>query len=126
MQDSVFNYLENRRRELGMSCATLARQTGLSLATVQRILSGKHEMASFASVADIARALGAQITVHPQMDTLAFLSKQARRKAEQLVGTVQGSSGLEGQAVDQETLQDMVSNTAAALMKGSRRSLWGA
>ena len=48
---------------------------------------------------------------------------QATRKAKRLVGLVQGTSGLEGQSVDQHDLELMVARTAEKLLR-SKRKLW--
>jgi hypothetical protein len=50
--------------------------------------------------------------------------EQAERKAKKLVALVQGTSGLEGQAVDRETIESMVKQTTQELLAGSTRRLW--
>ena len=49
--------------------------------------------------------------------------RQARSKAKQLVRLVQGSAGLEGQAVDQQEFESMVARTTQELLRSTRK-LW--
>jgi transcriptional regulator with XRE-family HTH domain len=122
---SMFKTLDRRRRDLGLSYDLLARRSGVSRPTVQRILSGRHESASFANVSAIAGALGFELGVRPTADVPKLRRQQALRKARKLVSLVQGSAGLEGQAVDAVALKAMVEQTTHELLAGPRRRLWG-
>lgn len=113
--------LERRRREIGMSQAALAKRSGVSLPTVQRILSGHHSTAHFASVLAISNALGIEIEVKSDRE---FTKEVATEKARRLVGAVQATSGLEGQAVEPHKLSEMIDSAVHSLMAGSRRKLW--
>jgi transcriptional regulator with XRE-family HTH domain len=125
MEDNApLKVLDRRRRELGLSYERLAQRCGLSRPTVYRILSGRHEAASFASVAAIAESLGLEIRFDSRVDPRALRRDQAERKAKQLVALVQGTSGLEGQAVDCQAIEAMVERTTDELMAGSKRRLW--
>jgi transcriptional regulator with XRE-family HTH domain len=115
--------LEARRQALGMSRSVLARRSRVSLPTVNRILSGEHENAAFAHVAAIAEALGLEVASVAKNGSEELRNRQARSKARQLVALVQGTSALEGQAVDQHELESMVARTAERLLR-SKRKLW--
>ncbi len=52
------------------------------------------------------------------------LEQQARKKAERLVGMVQGTSALEAQAVSSRHIGQMIKKTIQELLAGSRRRLW--
>jgi len=116
--------LDKRRRELGISFELLARRSGVSLPTVQRILSGQYPTASFSNVVAIAESLGLGVCFASKADPRKMRREQAQRKARKLVSLVQGTSGLEGQAVDRKTVEAMVEQTAHELLAGSRRKLW--
>jgi transcriptional regulator with XRE-family HTH domain len=116
--------LEERRQQLGMSMAALSKRSGVSLPTVQRILSGRHSTASFESVVAIASALGIEIEVKEATSAHEFLRDSALKKARRLVKMVQATSGLEGQAVDTETINELTDTALHSLMAGSRRKLW--
>lgn len=113
--------LERRRREIGMSQAAIAKRSGVSLPTVQRILSGNHPTASFASVLAISDAVGIEIEMKSDHE---FTKEVATQKARRLVGTVQATSGLAGQALEPHQLNELVDSAVHTLMAGPRRKLW--
>jgi transcriptional regulator with XRE-family HTH domain len=121
---NLFIDLERRRRDLGMTYATVAARSGVSLPTVQRILSGDHPNCTFANVTAIAQALDTSIKFQSQIPADELREKQAAKRARQLVGLVQGTSGLEGQAIDQNTFEKMIRQTVHELLAGSKRKLW--
>lgn len=114
---------EVRRRELGMSRALLAKRARVSLPTVNRILGGQLEKASFANVVAIAKELGIELRMHFACAPAKMRKTQAERKARRLVRLVQGTSALEGQGLDQKELEAMISRTSADLL-ASKRKLW--
>lgn len=116
--------LDRRRRQLGMSQSQLASRAGVSISTVRRVLAN-HRDARFESVARVARALGFCVDLMPEHDVREMRQNEARRKAERLVRMVQGSSGLEGQAVDDDAIDEMIARTVHELL-ASRKRLWAA
>jgi transcriptional regulator with XRE-family HTH domain len=122
--DRLLDGLEQRRRKLRMTYGQLARLSGVSVPTLTRTLSGKNANASFTSVMAIARALGVSIDLKEEPAS-TFLEKAAERKAASLVSMVQGTSGLEAQAISEEHLEAMRRQTVHELLAGSRRKLWG-
>lgn len=122
--NEVYRELDKRRRRLGLGHEVLARRSGVSRPTVLRILSGKHAAASFANVQAVAEALGLDIKVKARKPVAAMRREQARLKARKLVAQVQGTSGLEGQAVDSKLVNEMVEQTTLELLAGSNRKLW--
>jgi transcriptional regulator with XRE-family HTH domain len=119
----IFRELQNRRRELGMSLTSLAHRSHVSLPTVNRIMSARHPQASFAHVAAIAEALGVELTAVAKESSDERRTSQARAKARRLVGLVQGTSGLEGQALEPPVLKAMTEQTTQKLLR-SNRMLW--
>lgn len=120
----LFEKLENRRRTLGLSQSALAERSGISLPTVQRILSGHNPSASFDNTLSIAQVLGMQLDAVPTIPAHEVLKQQARKKAERLVRMVQGTSALEAQAVSTQQIGQMIKKTTQELLAGSRRRLW--
>ena len=118
------HYLERRRRKLGISRPLLAQRSDVSLPTVTRILTGDLNHASVANVRAVAAAMGVELAVEATADIHELQEREALAKATKIVQLVQGSSGLEGQAVDPETYQRMTNQTTHELMAGSRRRLW--
>lgn len=121
---AILKDLEKRRRALGLSYELLSRRSGVSRPTVQRILSGRHDAASFANITAIAESLGLGLRFDSKVDARKLKREQAERKAKKLVALVQGTSALEGQAVDEKAVASMIEQTTHELLAGSNRKLW--
>ena len=122
--NDTFLEMAKRRRELKMSYAVLAKKSKLSMPTVVRTLSGKNPRVSFDGLCAIAETLGMKLIVTPTVPAEELLEHQANVKARALVGLVQGTSGLEAQAVNDEAIERMKRQTVHELLAGSRRTLW--
>ncbi|MFC1610479.1 helix-turn-helix domain-containing protein [Myxococcota bacterium] len=118
----VNSILCRRRDELGLTNVGLARLTGLGLATVQRALSDGN--ARLGTLTRIADALGVDLVATERVPITRLREGQARRKARELVGLVQGSSALEAQAVGNAETEAMIERTVRDLLRGSNRALW--
>ena len=116
--------LDQRRQELGMTFDALSKRSEVPVSTLKAIFKKGVEHATFANVAAIADALGVDIELADAADSYDLLNQQAIKKARELVGMVQGTSGLESQAVEQNQIEKMVSQLVHQLMAGSRRKLW--
>jgi transcriptional regulator with XRE-family HTH domain len=116
--------LDARRKKLGVSCASLAEQTGLSLRTIQRLFSGQESDPGLSTVCVVAEALGMELRLEASRDPQAFRLEQASRKADRLVAMVQGTSALESQGIGPEALRELHQRTVNELLAGSNRRLW--
>jgi transcriptional regulator with XRE-family HTH domain len=121
---ALLKQLNQRRRALGLSYELLSKRSGVSRPTVQRVLSGRHAAASLANVVAIAEALGLALRFDSRIEAAKLRREQAERKARKLVALVQGTSGLEGQAVDRQAVETMVEQTTHELLAGSKSKLW--
>jgi transcriptional regulator with XRE-family HTH domain len=108
---------------LGMSYSALAHRSGVPQSTVKRILRGSVAKHPHDTIAAIAAALGLSINLAEQTPD-EFCRAQARRKAEYIAHLVQGTSALEGMAVDRQTYQRLIEASYQELLAGSRRRLW--
>jgi hypothetical protein len=72
----------------------------------------------------LANALGMSVQIVETIDAEELREQQAKRRAAQLVGMVQGTMGLESQAVDQKTIESLTKRNATRLLAGSNRRLW--
>jgi transcriptional regulator with XRE-family HTH domain len=123
--ETLFDKLDQRRRDLDMTYAALSKRSGVSEATVFRILSGSQPAASFAAVVAVANALGMDVEISQIAGTGRFREQQAKDKATRLIETLQGTSSLEEQGLDGDTILDMKRRTVHELLTGSSRRLWG-
>lgn len=92
--------------------------------TVVRILGGDSPHSSYENVAAIAAALGFSVELEENLGVNEVRERQARQKAQRLVGMVQGTSGLEGQALSGSEVADLTQQTFYELLSGSGRDLW--
>ena len=116
--------LNQQRRELGMTFEALSKRSEVPVSTLKAIFKKGVEHATFSNVASIADALGLDIELADEVDSYELLHQQAVNKARELVGMVQGTSGLSSQAVGPNQIEKMVSQLTHQLMSGSRRKLW--
>jgi len=72
----------------------------------------------------IAGALGVELKLHEIKTAQEFRKARAAEKATKLVNLVQGTMGLEAQAVNQQTLNDMIEQTTSELLAGPPKRLW--
>jgi transcriptional regulator with XRE-family HTH domain len=121
---TVSTRLNRRREKLGVSCSVLAKRTGISLRTVQRILSGEEMNPGFSTVASLARELGVGVHFEDDVDIRTIRRRQAEKKAERILAIVQGNSALEAQSMSRETMRDLREQTIHELLAGSDRKLW--
>src|SRR6266404_4675933 len=102
--------LRQRREQLGMPLAVLAAKAGVPMQTLHRILHGQAS-AHFNKVLAVAQALEVVLSARNSVKAREVRKRQARAKAKRLVGMVQGTSALEGQALDRDTLEEMTEQT---------------
>ena len=124
LQMNFTGKLDQRRQELGMTFEALSKRSGVPVSTLKAIFKKGIEHATFANVAAIADALGVDIEFANEVESYELLHQQAAKKARELVGMVQATSGLESQAVEQNQIEMMVQQLIHQLMAGSRRKLW--
>ena len=122
--------LDRRRVRLGLSKARTANLAGLSIATVNRLLSLRENRPSIDSVSALAGVLGLEVVlghrprVREVVSASAFRERQARAKARRLIGMVQGSMALEAEGVSAEVRREMEQETVHELLAGPARRLW--
>lgn len=120
----VIEQINIQKKELGISNAIIAEQSGVSVATVARILSGNHPSAHFDHVYAIASVLGVSLVAQSAIDPEIMKREQAEKKAKQIMKLVRGNSALEATETSQETYQRMLNKTINELMAGPKRALW--
>jgi len=123
MHANIIHHLNRRRRRLRIPYRAIAKRSGVSPLTVQRVLKGESS-GTFETVAAIAKALGVSLRFVDDITVHELRRQEARAKAQRLVRMVQASSQLEGQGVDDEAMEDMVAQTTAELLASNVR-LWG-
>lgn len=122
--------LADRRKALGIPWDALGTRSGASRATLFRLLKDRQTAASFQTVAAVAEALGVHFEIAGDsirarpIDAKKFLEEQAERQARKLVGMVQGTMGLEGQALAAKETAPLIKEMKRRLLAGPKRKLW--
>lgn len=115
--------LDERRRALRMTLPQLARRSGVSQATVARVLRGEPTVA-LGHVSAVADALGMEVRLQPRASVESLLRRAARMKAERAVALVQATSALEGQGLSRHQFDAMVDRTTRELQATGGKTLW--
>ncbi len=113
--------LDARRVALGMTIDVLARRSGVSPSTVERVLSGRHDTTSFRAIERIAAALGAAFRLEPIADLSAMRWAQAQFKMEQALGPAKEDFASESERVRAAAERERLVHKFLA---GSNRKLW--
>ena len=114
--------LQNRVRELDISVFDLARRSGVSRTTVNRILVSKDFNFSFANLEAILDALGISIDFI-EIPAEQFKHVIALQKTDRLISLTQGNVALESQAVSPTSAQAYL-EAAKARIASTSRKLW--
>ena len=114
--------LQRRVKELDISISDLARRSGVSRATVIRMLGGKNEHYSVSNLQAVLTALGMQIDLLA-VPSEVFKDRIAGQKAQRLITLTQGNVALESQAVSATSAQEHLEATKARIASSSRK-LW--
>jgi len=114
--------LQNRARELEMSITDLARRSGVSRATVIRILGGKDQGYTVSNLQSILTALGMTMDLS-EIPAEQFKEAIALQKARRLIALTQGNVALESQAVSATSAQAHLDATKARIASSGRK-LW--
>ncbi|MCH1439543.1 MAG: helix-turn-helix transcriptional regulator [Rubripirellula sp.] len=121
-QSEILARIQKRRQDLEISVSDLARRSGVSRATVIRILGGEDHEFSFANLQAILLALGISLDL-PEIPAEQFRDQIATAKAKRLVALTQGNVALESQAVPRASAQSHLEE-AKARIASSNRKLW--
>ena len=114
--------IQERKRELDISVSDLARRSGVSRATVIRILGGEDHEFSFANLQAILLALGISLEL-TEIPAEQFRDQIATAKAKRLIALTQGNVALESQVVSRASAQSHLAE-AKARIESSSRKLW--
>jgi len=117
--------LDRRRRELRMPLRVLAKRSGVSLSTAQRVLEGSTN-ARLGTILALAETLGAEPLrgFKFSKSAEAMQREEARAKADRLAGLAQGTAALEGQAVPPGVRLRVRRRIAYKLLAGPPVRLW--
>ena len=123
IKQDILGFLGRRRRELRMPISALSERANTSVSTVKRVLAGDTSV-GYGTLCRIAEAMGVSFEANARSPR-SVIQKEAKRKAKLVARMVQGTSAMEAQAVDTETLNRIAQATEAKLITRLGGMLWG-
>lgn len=122
IKQDILGFLGQRRRELRMPISALSERANTSVSTIKRVLAGDTSV-SYSTLCRIAQAMGASFEVNARSPR-SVIREEAKRKARLVAKMVQGTSAMEAQAVDKETLDRIAQTAEAELVTRLGGMLW--
>ena len=115
--------IEARRKKLNITIVNLSKLSGLGVRTVNRFLVGKDVKLS--TVERITNLLGLDFAGNETVTFQELQKKRAKEKALFLVSLVQGTSSLEMQGLEDDSIKKMLLNMEKEFLIGNYRNrLW--
>ena len=106
-----------------MTIPQLARRSGVSTATVSRVLRCEPTVA-LGHVCAVAEALGMEVGLRPRVSAESLVRRAAREKARRATALVQATSALEGQGLSKPQFNAMINRTYHELQAAGGKTLW--
>ncbi|NOQ31552.1 MAG: helix-turn-helix domain-containing protein [Helicobacteraceae bacterium] len=119
----LINQIIIRKDKLNITIENLAKLSGVSIRTINRLL--KNEDVKLSTIESVTNLLGLDFAGNEQV-TLSVLKKQrAYEKAIFLASVVQGTSALEMQGLEDDSLNMIITSYTKEFLSGSYQdTLW--
>ena len=119
----LINKIEIRKKELGISIENLAILSHSGVRTVNRLFAG--EDVKLSTVEKITNILGLDFAGNETVALRELEKKRANQKALFMASLVQGTSALEMQGLEKNTLDKMIRRFEKEFLTGIyRKQLW--
>ena len=119
----LINNIEARRKKLNITIENLSTLSNLSVRTVNRLLAG--DDVKLSTVEKITNLLGLDFAGNEVMTFKELEKRRAKEKAIFMVALVQGTSSLEMQGLEKESINNMLKKMEREFLVGSYRNrLW--
>jgi len=124
---NLMGQIAARKKRLGMSYAVLAARSGVSEATLKRMLNADDQQQHSPRIdclTAVLDSLGMSLVTKPTLKVEELRYREADAKARRLVQLLQGTSALEEQGLDKAEIERLVSKARQELLDGTNRRLW--
>lgn len=119
----LINQIITRKEQLHITVENLAKLSGISVRTVNRVL--KNEDVKFSTIESITNFLGLDFAGNEQISIDELKKKRAHEKALFLASLVQSTSALEMQGLEDENINSIVAMYEKEFLNGSyQNTLW--
>ena len=117
------NKIIDRKKQLHITVENLAKLSGVSIRTVNRVL--KNEDVKLSTIEDITNLLGLDFAGNEQIPLQELKRQRAHEKALYLTSLVQSTSALEMQGLDDDNLNSIISMYEKEFLNGAyKNTLW--
>lgn len=119
----LIHKVEKRKKALNITIENLAKLSHLGVRTVNRFLAG--EDVKLSTVEQITNLLGLDFAGNEMISIKELKERRAKEKALFVVSLVQGTSSLEMQGLEEESIDTMLKEMEQEFLTGSKQNqLW--
>jgi len=112
-----------RKEQLGITVENLAKLSGVGVRTINRLL--KNEDVKLSTIEHVTNFLGLDFAGNEQVPLNKLKKKRAHEKALLLASIVQGTSALEMQGLENDSLNSIITSYEKEFLNGSYQdTLW--
>jgi len=119
----LINQIIARKEELHITVENLAKLSGVGIRTINRLL--KNEDVKLSTVERVTNFLGLDFAGNEQISLSLLRKQRAHEKALLLASIVQGTSALEMQGLEEDSLKKIIASYEKEFLSGSYQdTLW--
>ncbi|MGD9970941.1 MAG: helix-turn-helix domain-containing protein [Sulfuricurvum sp.] len=119
----LIHQIINRKEQLGITVENLAKLSGVGVRTINRLL--KNEDVKLSTIEQVTNFLGLDFAGNEQVPLSVLKQQRAHEKALFLASIVQGTSALEMQGLEDESLNAIITSYEQEFLNGSyQNTLW--
>jgi transcriptional regulator with XRE-family HTH domain len=119
----LVNQIIARKKQLNITVENLAKLSGVSIRTINRLL--KNEDVKLSTIEHVTNFLGLDFSGNEQVSLDELKKQRAHQKALLLASIVQGTSALELQGLEEDSLNQIIASYEKEFLSGSYQdTLW--
>lgn len=119
----LINQIIGRKEELGITVENLAKLSGVGVRTINRLL--KNEDVKLSTIEHVTNFLGLDFAGNEQVPLSVLKQQRAHEKALFLASIVQGTSALEMQGLENDSLNEIITSYEKEFLSGHYQdTLW--
>jgi len=119
----LVNQIIARKQQLGITVENLAKLSSVGVRTINRLL--KNDDVKLSTIEHVTNFLGLDFAGNEQVSLSRLKKQRAHEKALLLASIVQGTSALEMQGLEDESLQKIITSYEKEFLSGSYQdTLW--
>ena len=112
-----------RKEQLGITIENLAKLSGIGIRTLNRVLA--NEDVKLSTIEKITNFLGLDFAGNEMVSIEELRKRRAKEKAIFMASLVQGTSALEMQGLDSDSVNSIISMYEKAFLEGEyKKTLW--